>query len=192
MDEPTVNQQPEKQPRFEAEREEAELPAGFDALYDEHFAFVWRSLKRLGVPVEALDDAVQDVFIVALRRRSDFRGQSSERTWLFGIAHNVAHEQRRKLRRAAEHEALDEALSAPNPSPLEALTTAEALRFVRSFLETLDADRRAVFVMTELEQMPAPEVARALGVNLNTVYSRHRAARLEFLRRVERHFRRDP
>ena len=70
MDEPRVSEQPEERPRFDAEPDEAELPAGFDALYDEHFAFVWRSLKRLGVPVAALDDAVQDVFIVALRRRA--------------------------------------------------------------------------------------------------------------------------
>jgi RNA polymerase sigma-70 factor (ECF subfamily) len=192
MEQPTASEEPRSGPRLDVEDAEGGLPAGFDALYDEHFAFVWRSLKRLGVPVEALDDAVQDVFMVALRRRADFRGQSSERTWLFGIAHNVAHEQRRKQRRASVHEDLDEELSAPHPSPLDALTTAEALRFVRSFLETLDEERRAVFVMMELEQMPAPEVARALGVNLNTVYSRRRAARLEFLRRVERHFRRNP
>jgi RNA polymerase sigma-70 factor, ECF subfamily len=192
MEQPTASEEPRSGSRLDVEDVEGELPAGFDAFYDEHFAFVWRSLKRLGVPVEALDDAVQDVFMVALRRRADFRGQSSGRTWLFGIAHNVAHEQRRKQRRASVHEDLDERLSAPHPSPLDALTTAEALRFVRSFLETLDEERRAVFVMMELEQMPAPEVARALGVNLNTIYSRRRAAKLEFLRRVERHFRRNP
>ncbi len=169
-------------------------PAAFAEFYDRHERAVFVFLARRTRRADLAADLTAEVFAAALEGAEGFaaRDGAPATAWLFGIAHNVAHEQRRKLRRAAEHEALDEALSAPNPSPLEALTTAEALRFVRSFLETLDADRRAVFVMTELEQMPAPEVARALGVNLNTVYSRHRAARLEFLRRVERHFRRDP
>src|SRR5258706_13730721 len=61
-----------------------------DSAYKQHFAFVWRSLRRLGVPPQALADAAQDVFIVALRRRSEVRGRSSYRTWLFGIAAHVA------------------------------------------------------------------------------------------------------
>ena len=72
-----------------------------DRLYAEHFDFVWRSLRRLGVRDGELDDAAQDVFIVLLRRRAEFKGESSHRTWLFGIASNVSHEYRRKRQRAA-------------------------------------------------------------------------------------------
>jgi RNA polymerase sigma-70 factor (ECF subfamily) len=82
-----------------------------DQTYEQHFAFVWRSLRRLGVPVDLLDDAAQDVFIVALRRAGDFRQRSSYRTWLFGIACNVAREQRKKARRIQTHDPLDEGLS---------------------------------------------------------------------------------
>ncbi len=151
-----------------------------DRAYKEHFAFVWRSLRRLGVPLQALDDAAQDVFIVALRRRREFRGHSSYRTWLFGIAANVARDERRKGQRAAALEPIDEALRSPGSSPLDHATDAEAARFVEAFLLTLDDAKREVFILAELEQMPAPEIAEAVGAKLNTVYSRLRAAREAF------------
>jgi RNA polymerase sigma-70 factor (ECF subfamily) len=156
-----------------------------DSAYKEHFAFVWRSLRRLGVPVQALDDAAQDVFIVALRRRAEFRGRSSYRTWLFGIAANIAREERRKGRRASSLEPIDEALSSRQSSPLDHATDAEAVRFVEAFLATLDDAKREVFILAELEQMPAPEIAEAVGAKLNTVYSRLRAAREAFAQLLE-------
>jgi RNA polymerase sigma-70 factor, ECF subfamily len=158
-----------------------------DRAYKEHFAFVWRSLRRLGLPLDALDDAAQDVFIVALRRRSEFRGRSSYRTWLFGIAANVAREERRKGRRAEILEPIDDALQSTQASPFEQATDAEAVRFVEAFLSTLDDAKREVFILAELEQMPAPEIADAVGAKLNTVYSRLRAAREAFAELLEQH-----
>jgi len=155
-----------------------------DRAYKEHFAFVWRSLARLGVPAAALDDATQDVFIVALRRAAEFGGRSSYRTWLFGIAANIAREQRRTAQRTQRHEPLDEALSLASVerSPLEQASDAQALRFIERFLATLDDAQREVFILSELEQMPSPEIAEAVGAKLNTVYSRLRLAREAFAR----------
>ncbi|HEY6727945.1 MAG TPA: sigma-70 family RNA polymerase sigma factor [Polyangiaceae bacterium] len=156
-------------------------PLELGQLYDEHFPLVWRTLRRFGLDESFLDDAAQDVFMVALRRHKEFRGQSSYRTWLFGIAVNVAREYRRKDRRSVP---LPESFvhePAVASSPLDHVTQQEALQFLERFLVQLDDSRRAVFVMIELEQVPAPEVARALGVNLNTVYSRLRSARQAFV-----------
>jgi len=60
------------------------------------------------------------------------------------------------------------------------VTRAEEVRLLHRILDRLDDDKRAVFVLAELEQMTAPEIAEALSVNLNTVYSRLRAARAAF------------
>jgi RNA polymerase sigma-70 factor (ECF subfamily) len=160
--------------------EDAAFPEGFDALYAEHFEFVWRTLRRLGVRHEDLDDAAQDVFIVFLRRRAEFRQESSCRTWLFGIASNVAHQYRRKASRRAQTTPVTDSQRAPQPSPLERASSTEALRVIDAFLASLDDSKRDVFILSELEQMSAPEIAEALGVKLNTVYSRLRAARQAF------------
>lgn len=168
-------------------------PDEIDRLYAEHFDFVWRSLRRLGVRSEELDDAAQDVFIVLLRRRAEFKGNSSHRTWLFGIANNVAHEYRRKRERAVRMTPVNEehleAQRDTGMSPLERASSNRALQLVDTFLASLDEDKRNVFILAELEQMSAPEIASALSVKPNTVYSRLRAARQAFSELLKRHSR---
>ncbi len=71
--------------------------------------------------------------------------------------------------------------------PQEAAAKAEAGRVVDRFLDELDDDKRAVFVLADLEQMTVPEIAVALQAPLNTVYSRLRLARQEFAAAAARH-----
>jgi RNA polymerase sigma-70 factor, ECF subfamily len=162
-------------------------PAGgggvpFELVYNDYFDFVWRSLRRLGVPEASVDDALQDVFVVVHRRLGEFVGRSSLKTWLFGIAVRVTSDHRRRARRKGGHEPLDEAVADPAPGPQEKAASAEMLSMLDRALDALDDDRRAIFVLAELEQMSAPEIAEALGVKLNTVYSRLRLARQDFER----------
>ncbi len=161
------------------------------AIYEEHFDFVWRSLRRLGVPVSACDDASQEVFVVVFRRLAEFEARSSLRTWLFSIALNIARHYRRALRSNKE-QALDESLvHASDAAPEEQARLAEAMRIVYSLLDTLEDSRREVFVLAHLEQMPAADIADALGIPLNTVYSRLRLARRDFDAALRRHHARD-
>jgi RNA polymerase sigma-70 factor (ECF subfamily) len=153
----------------------------FDAFYHQHFAFVWRALRQLGVPSASLDDAAQNVFLIVHRRLLEFEGRAHPRTWLFRIALRVASDARRSLRRKGTHDALDgDAVPDPAGGPMESLVKSEAVARLERVLDQLDDDKRAVFVLAELEQMTVPEIARALGINANTVGSRLRAARKEF------------
>jgi RNA polymerase sigma-70 factor (ECF subfamily) len=168
----------------------AALPT-FEQLYDAHFAFVWRVLRHLGVPAAQLDDAAQEVFIVVHRRLPEFEGRAAATTWLFTIARRVARDQRERAARqpaapAADLDARLGALTALAAGPHEQLARQEAARAIEGFLAGLDDDKREVFVLAELEQLPAPAIAEALGVNLNTVYSRLRAARERFEQLLER------
>jgi len=151
----------------------------FEEAYEQLFDFVWRSLRRLGVPAASIDDAVQDVFVVIHRRLADFEGRSALKTWAFGIALRVAGDHKRLLRRKGGHAPLDARIADGAPGPVECLDRSEAVRELDRILGTLDEDKRAVFVLVEIEQLSAPEAAAALGVNVNTVYSRLRAARRE-------------
>jgi RNA polymerase sigma-70 factor, ECF subfamily len=170
----------------------SELGAAAERLARDELDFVFRSLRRLGLTSAELDDAVQDVFVVALRRSGEFEGRSSRRTWLFGIAQNIARDYRRRERRAQVHEPIGEEARATAPSPFEQATSQEALRIIDEFLAGLDDDKRGVFIMAELEQIPVPEIARALSANLNTVYSRLRAARQAFTALLQQRFTEEP
>ncbi len=162
---------------------------GFDAIYREHFAFVWRNLRRLGVAESHVEDAAQEVWVVVHRRLREFEGRSSMRTWLFGIAMRTASDHRRWRRRKDPRDRSDEVDAVPSaaPSP-EALTErAQQARVLDALLDELPEERRVVFMLAELEQMSSPEIALAVGAPLNTVYSRLRVARVEFEAAAQRY-----
>jgi RNA polymerase sigma-70 factor (ECF subfamily) len=158
------------------------------AWYREHFAFVWRTLRRWGVPLQNLDDAVQDVFLVVHRRLAEFEPTGSARAWLFGIARNVAQAQRRKLGSALRTEVvfLECEHGVEDADPARAALQREAAELVQRSVDMLDEDKRWVFVLAELEHMSGPELAEALQLNLNTAYARLRAARKQFVASVRR------
>ncbi|MET0341268.1 MAG: sigma-70 family RNA polymerase sigma factor [Polyangiales bacterium] len=155
-------------------------PPDFSELYEQYFDFVWRSARRLGVPEASLDDVVQDVFVTVYRRLSAFEGRSQIKTWIFGILRHTVRDLRRTQRRKPT-EALEHDPVAPHEGgPQEAVAREQASRLLHAVLLELNDELREVFVLSELEQMSAPEVSAALSVNVNTVYSRLRTARKEF------------
>lgn len=180
----------------EATAPEEVTPAAptFDAIYAETFAFVWRMARTMGVAEASLDDVVQEVFLVVHRRLGDYDPRVPVRRWLLGILHRVAADHRRAFRRKeapcvphdVDHDGTETWVS-PNPAPCEDAENAEALRLAVALLDRLDPDKREVFVLAQMEQMTVPEIAACLGVNVNTVYARLRAARKEFDAAFARH-----
>lgn len=175
-----------------ASEESAREVPSFEEVYEEHFPFVWRSVRRLGVPVSAVDDAVQDVFVVVHRRLPTFEGRASIRTWLFAILIRVVRDYRRAYRRkdlpvqAGGGPADPDDIAGNESNPQELAAKNEAARMMHELLDRLDDEKREVFVLAELEQMSVPEIADAVGINLNTAYSRLRAARQDFEQGVAR------
>jgi RNA polymerase sigma-70 factor (ECF subfamily) len=165
----------------------------FEAVYDTYFPFVWRSALRLGVPLAHADDVVQEVFLVVHRKLAEFEGRSTLKTWLYGITLRVARVHRVRSRRTADGQVLDaEQVRAPETArPDERAQSAEAARVVHALLDGLDDEQREVFVLAELEELSAPEIAEVLGVKVNTVYSRLRLARAAFAEAAARHRARD-
>lgn len=172
-------------PAVEPSAVRAATGGDFDALYRAHFNFVWRTLRRLGVSEAALDDAAQEVFVVVHRRLADLIPESSPKAWLYAIAQRVASDQRRSVRRKGNLLPLTTDMLARDKTPLETAMQRQANDLVLEFLESLDPDRRTVFILVELEQMSAPEVARVAAANLNTVYYRISSARKAFAAFVE-------
>lgn len=142
-----------------------------------HHAYLRTRLRGLGVADADLDDAVQDVFEVLVRRISDYDSRFSLRQWMAGVARKVA--KRHRERRVAL--VIEEGrIAAPTPDPEHAAARGEGLVALQRFLAGLDADRWAVFVLSELEGLRGTEIAAELDVNLSTVYARLRSARAAF------------
>jgi RNA polymerase sigma-70 factor (ECF subfamily) len=166
-------------------------PLDFARVYEEHFAFAWRTLRRLGVPSERLDDALQDAFLVISQRLSTYDpARGHLRSWIYGIVvHVVRNDRRRHRRKEAPCVPLSDSDSSPDlgerlatsaPSPSQTAEEHEALRLALSILDALPEERREVLVLADLEEMPIVEIAESLGLNVNTTHSRLRAARREF------------
>lgn len=173
---------------------EASAPARdaprFEELYEQHFEFVWRCLRRFGVPTSVAEDAAQDTFVVLHRRLADLRPEASAKGFLFSVAMRVARDYRRAARRRPETlEAEPRATAEGNP--FQRAAERQAAETLDRFLETLDDDKRGVFMLCELEGLRVPEVSDLLGVNLNTIYSRLRAARAAFASFLENQGRTD-
>ncbi len=173
--------------RSEVTLSEAGLPAALDQAYQEHFAFVWRTLRRYGVPDQSLEDAVQDVFVVAQVRLTSFEGRSAVRSWLFGIARRLARDYRPSGRlELLQPDILESMPACEVASPLVALERQERARLLHELLSELPDDKREVFVLVELEQLPVAEAAMLLRENVNTLASRLRAARQDLAQALAR------
>ena len=173
----------------------AGAPAGigtvpsFAELYQQHFAFVWRTLWRLGVWQASVADAAQDVFLVIHRRHADLLGNDVARSWVYGIVVRVARDYRRGQLRKGLPGGLDpDEVSDPQATnAVQQLEQHRAVVTLNRLLDTLDDEKREVLVLVELEQMTVPEIAELLRTNANTLYTRLRAARQDFARALARH-----
>lgn len=149
--------------------------------FREHYDYIFRAIRSLGVPDERVDDAVQDVFIVLHRRKSDYDGRASVRTWLRGIARMVA----RKHLSAAAKEQRNRAANDLPPDQSghdieRRLLKQDAASAVQTFLDSLDDEQREIFYLVDIEGVRPPLIAEEMGVSVNTIYSRLRLARQKF------------
>jgi RNA polymerase sigma-70 factor, ECF subfamily len=164
-----------------------ELP-DFATVYDQNFAFVWRLAANSRVPPSHLDDVVQETFLAIHRKLPTFEGRSSLRTWIAAITRNTAKEFLRRKRHQLLGEELDlDSSASASMGPAEQLEAAAAAQLLDQFLDELPEEQREVFLLAEVEQMTANEIAQVLDVNPNTVRTRLRAARMSVQASLARH-----
>jgi len=169
----------------ESRRSVPALPRDLADVYRDHADFVYRIACQLGVAPTHVEDVVHDVFLVVHRRLHEYDGRSM-RSWLYGITRRVVLHHHRGMTRAERRTRLAP-VPGPVPDPEEHTAQHEAAAIVESFVASLDEDQRMVFVLVELEGTPIPEIAEALGIGINTLYSRLRLARRRFERWLAEH-----
>jgi RNA polymerase sigma-70 factor, ECF subfamily len=155
-----------------------ELAAAYTSLYRQHFAFVWRSLRRLGIDERELPDGAQEVFLIVFRRLPELDLDSKLTTWLYAVCLRVASDWRRRAHR--RHELIGVETHQPEGVSDEEPRVRELRALLCKALDAMPMEQRAVFVAFELEGLSGEEIADALRVPIPTVHSRLRLARERF------------
>jgi len=165
------------------------LPAmTLEQIYDQQADFVWRMLRRLGVPERDLPDTLQEVFLSVHRNLENFEWRCSLTTWLFTICRSIARDHRRHVHHW--HEVQDDGeieTQVDLRSDVHgAAESNERLSVLESILDTMAPEQRSVFVLFEIERMTGQEASEALSIPLGTVYSRLALARKTFRQALSR------
>jgi RNA polymerase sigma-70 factor (ECF subfamily) len=155
-------------------------------IFAEHCDYVWNALRRLGIARDDLEDLAHDTFVAVFRQWHGYDAERPLRPWLFGFALRIASDHRRRARHRFEVDAdgLDAADAAPGA--VELLLQRERAALAHSAMQGIELNRRAVFILHELDGVPLPEIATALGIPRGTASSRLRLAREDFAAAVKR------
>jgi RNA polymerase sigma-70 factor (ECF subfamily) len=162
------------------------VPIDFRAVFEDTFDYVWHTLRRLGVRERDLEDVAHEVFVVVHRHLADYDRARPIRPWLFAFAVRAAADYRRLARHRVELRDDTSALVEPGPTPLDHAVTRERLDLVALALDALDFERRAVFILHQIDGVPVNQAASILGIPVNTAHSRLRLARADFAKAVHR------
>lgn len=149
----------------------------FDVVYDEHFSFVYRRVRQLGVRDAMVDDVVQEVFVVIHRRLDSFEGRSSMRAWVAGVTRRVVQDQVRRKRNQPSGTPITGEWVDPRPTPDQDLERRRAFAALSTLLSRLSPEHREAFYLHEMEGMSGREIAEAVGIPEDTAWSRIKAAR---------------
>lgn len=166
------------------EASDATVAADFELIIRREFGYVWKTLERLGIAARDLEDVAQDVFVAVYNHLSDYDPSRPIRPWLCAFCYRLASTHRNLARHRYER--------MPEPSAIDrahapgTVGSVEARDLVLRALHEVEVERRVVFLLHDVDGHDMPDIARELGLPLNTAYSRLRLARGEFRRAVER------
>jgi RNA polymerase sigma-70 factor (ECF subfamily) len=180
----TMNTDDEAQQNHDLRSEPmAELAQHFTATYRKERERVSRLVRRLGVPSADVEDAVQDVFLALHSRFHQLDRGAGLHLWLAAAALRVCSNRRRGVLRLRASLQLDrefhveDIVDSRQIQPDERSADNERRRLLARAIARLDVNRRRVFVLAELEEHTAEEIAKLTCVSRNTVSSRLRIAR---------------
>lgn len=165
----------------------AKAPWAFESLYKAELPFIYSFLYRMGARSAEIEDLSHDVFVTAMRRFDSYDSKRPVRPWLLGIAHRLWADAKRKASSQREVlDGVDENFPFEGAGAEDNLAQRERKQLIEEALLSLEPERRATFVMYELEQLSAADIAEAMGTPLATTYSRLRIGREEFSEAVRR------
>jgi RNA polymerase sigma-70 factor (ECF subfamily) len=177
-------------PAIGAELDPSDPELLFDHLYENYEPMVERWVRRLAGPSVDIEDLIHDVFVVALRRRGEFRGDAKVSTWLFRIAQLVVRKCRfrHKLRQCLDilHRSHELAVVPPSPTPLEVVEQRQQNARLYAALDRLPDKYRTAIILCDIENMGAEEAGHLIGLTANAVWVRVHRGRAMLLEQLTR------
>jgi RNA polymerase sigma-70 factor (ECF subfamily) len=158
----------------------------FRQLFDQHYDYVWSSLRRLGVHERDLEDVVHDVFLEVHAKLDTYDRTRPAKPWLFAFAFRFASDYRRLARHRTSLDGASDDTAATDPSAEELLASKDAGRLLQAALATLSVEVRGVLVAYEIDEIPMKDITDALGIPLHTGYSRLRIGRAQCAEAVKK------
>ena len=146
-------------------------------IFDAYAPYIWRTLRHLGVPEADVEDVCQEVFVVVHRKLESFEQRSALKTWLYGICIRTASDYRRRAHVRRERPVSEPPGLHADATQFDELARSQLRGVLTTLLDELDAEKRTVFVLYEIEDLTMKEVAEIVGCPLQTAYSRLHAAR---------------
>lgn len=158
-----------------AEGDRAALGALYDRFYRDVHRFIGHVARR---DKSIVDDLLQTTFIEAYRSAPRFRGSSTVKTWLFGIAANLVRNHFRGEQRgraaATKLETIEPTLP---PSATEQMIAEQHRRWLAAAIDSLTPALREAYVLCAIEELPGKEAAAALGITEASLWRRLTDAR---------------
>ena len=182
---------PQEQAAAGAQPEAARAGAlELDDVYRAHAALVSRWAERLAGPGPDLEDIVHDVFLVAHRRRREWRGAAKLSTWLYEITIRVVQARRRSRRRwrwlqlGQEDELALGPASVPVPTPCDLVEQTRSVALLYRLLDELDDKQRTALILFEIEGLSGDDIAKLTGTSVVNVWARVSRGREALARRL--------
>jgi RNA polymerase sigma-70 factor (ECF subfamily) len=157
----------------------------FRRVFDQHYDYVWSSLRRLGVQERDLEDVTHDIFLEVHAKLEQYDPTRPMRPWLFAFAVRFASDYRKLARHRTELRGETDAVSTA-PSAEDSVARQDSARILRLALDALSLELQAVIVLYEIDDVPMKEITEALEIPLHTGYSRLRLARAHCAETVTR------
>ncbi|MFH1594026.1 MAG: sigma-70 family RNA polymerase sigma factor [Candidatus Omnitrophota bacterium] len=154
--------------------------AAFRDLYNAVSGFVYNIVYRITNNEQDADEVTQDVFLKIYNKLGSFRFQSSFKTWIYRIAVNTAINAYRKRSREKEYTVEyneDLEVTSDRNTPREETDKRSHEALLKTMLDMLNGDQRACVILKDIEGLKYEEIAKILGININTVRSRLKRAR---------------
>ncbi|MFG6118496.1 MULTISPECIES: RNA polymerase sigma factor SigX [Thalassobacillus] len=148
----------------------------FESLYEKYHQDIFQFIFYMVKNREQTEDLVQEVYIKVLKSYDKFKGDSSEKTWLFSIARHVTidffRKQERKRKRLLEFfdwEKKGEQIKDQQPLPEEIAEKNEQIQILYEHLDKLTVDQRSVIILRFIQLMSIQETADILGWSISKV-----------------------